>query len=101
MFALARRWRVCLRGRSDHASRRTVTNMYTDLSRATSDFCPVLPELVQSRRAVGRTGRVYEGLAALSTINNLHFTQFISYKCTKPVRYAPLKSDWVSEVRRL
>jgi cephalosporin hydroxylase len=35
-------------------------------------FCPVLAELLQTRRAVGRTGRVYEGLAALSTINNLH-----------------------------
>jgi hypothetical protein len=57
---------------SDHASRRTVTNIHTDLSRATFDFCPVLAELLQSRRAVERTGRVYEGLAALSTINNLH-----------------------------
>jgi cephalosporin hydroxylase len=35
------------------------------------DFCPTLAELLQSRKVVGRTGRVYEGLAALSTINNL------------------------------
>jgi cephalosporin hydroxylase len=37
-----------------------------------SDFCPVLTELLQTQRAVGRTGRIYEGLPALSTINNLH-----------------------------
>jgi len=46
--------------------------MHTNLSRATSDFCPVLAELLQTRRAIGRTGRVYEGLTALSTINTLH-----------------------------
>ena len=46
--------------------------MHTDLRQATSDFCPVLAELLQTRRVVGRTGRVYEGLAALSTLNNLH-----------------------------
>ena len=34
-------------------------------------FCPVLAEMVSSRRAVGRNGRVYEGLGALSTTNNL------------------------------
>jgi cephalosporin hydroxylase len=46
--------------------------MQADLSQAGSSFCPVLMELLQTRKAVGRTGRVYEGLAALSTINNLH-----------------------------
>jgi cephalosporin hydroxylase len=35
------------------------------------DFCPVLAELLETRKSVGRTGRVYEGLDALSTINNL------------------------------
>ena len=34
-------------------------------------FCPVLAEMVSSRRAVGRNGRVYEGLGALSTTTNL------------------------------
>jgi hypothetical protein len=46
--------------------------MHKDLSRARFDFCPVLTELLKTRRAVGRTGRIYEGLAALSTLNNLH-----------------------------
>jgi cephalosporin hydroxylase len=46
--------------------------MHTDLNQATSDFCPVLTELLRTRKAVGRTGRIYEGLAALSTRNNLH-----------------------------
>jgi cephalosporin hydroxylase len=35
------------------------------------DFCPVLAELLETPKSVGRTGRVYEGLDALSTINNL------------------------------
>jgi cephalosporin hydroxylase len=46
--------------------------MHTDWSQTLSDFCPVLTELLETKRAVGRTGRVYEGLPALSTINNLH-----------------------------
>jgi len=37
----------------------------------TFSFCPTLTELLQRRRAVGRTGRVYDGLASLSTKNNL------------------------------
>lgn len=41
----------------------------TDLTQF--DFCPVLAEMLDSRRAVGREGKVYEGLAALSTLNNL------------------------------
>jgi len=48
--------------------------MHTDLSRPTSDFCPVLAEMLRTRRAVGRTGRVYDGLSALSTHNNLHMS---------------------------
>ena len=36
-----------------------------------SDLCPVLAELLTTRRFVGRTGRIYEGVAALSTLNNL------------------------------
>jgi cephalosporin hydroxylase len=35
------------------------------------NFCPVLVEMLDSRKAVGREGKVYEGLAALSTLNNL------------------------------
>lgn len=35
------------------------------------DFCPALTELLQTRRSVGRTGKVFEGLGALSTSNNL------------------------------
>ena len=46
--------------------------MHTDLNQATSDFCPVLTELLQPRKAVGRTGRIYKELAALSTHNNLY-----------------------------
>lgn len=38
-------------------------------------FCPTLDELVRTRRAVGRTGRVYDGLPALSTTNNLRTIQ--------------------------
>ena len=34
-------------------------------------FCPVLAEMVGTQRAVGRSGRVYQGLTALSTLNNL------------------------------
>jgi cephalosporin hydroxylase len=46
--------------------------MHIDLRLAASEFCPELRELLQTRRAVGRTGRIYEGLPALSTIKNLH-----------------------------
>jgi cephalosporin hydroxylase len=46
--------------------------MHTDWSQTPSDFCPVLTELLETKRAVGRTGRVYEGLPALSTINTLY-----------------------------
>jgi predicted O-methyltransferase YrrM len=34
-------------------------------------FCPELVEMLRSRRAIGRAGKVYDGLAALSTLNNL------------------------------
>jgi predicted O-methyltransferase YrrM len=45
--------------------------MHTDFSEETFDFCPVLVELIETRRAIGRTDRVYQGLDALSTVNNL------------------------------
>src|SRR5262249_39375180 len=45
-------------------------SMQTDLNSAI-DFCPTLSELLSSRKAVGRTGRVYEDVCALSTTNNL------------------------------
>lgn len=35
-------------------------------------FCPVLDELLRTRRAVGRSGRVFEPIEAVSTVNNLH-----------------------------
>jgi hypothetical protein len=35
------------------------------------EYCPVLAEMVLTRRAVGKSGRVFDGLAALSTVNNL------------------------------
>jgi len=34
-------------------------------------FCPELQELVTSRRALGRSGKVFEGIGALSSVNNL------------------------------
>jgi cephalosporin hydroxylase len=46
--------------------------VHKNLSEPIFDLCPALSELLQTRRAVGRTGRIYEGLEALSTINNLH-----------------------------
>lgn len=39
------------------------------------EYCPVLTELLRTRKAVGRSGRVYEGLGALSTENNLRTIQ--------------------------
>lgn len=35
------------------------------------EFCPVLAELVRSRRIVGKTGRVFQQLGSLSSRNNL------------------------------
>jgi hypothetical protein len=35
------------------------------------DFCPVLKELLLTRKAVGRTGQTFDNLVALSTNNNL------------------------------
>jgi predicted O-methyltransferase YrrM len=40
-------------------------------SRHALDFCPVLADLVRVRTITGRSGRVFEGLGALSTENNL------------------------------
>lgn len=34
-------------------------------------FCPGLDEIYRTRRLVGRSGRVFENLGALSTVNNL------------------------------
>lgn len=34
-------------------------------------FCPVLAELVQSRRTIGTSGKVFNGIGALSSRNNL------------------------------
>jgi predicted O-methyltransferase YrrM len=35
-------------------------------------FCPALQSLVERNRAVGRTGKMFDHLAALSTVNNLY-----------------------------
>jgi len=59
--------------------------MNTDLRQATSEFCPVLTELLRTRRAVGRTGRVYNGLAALSTVNNLQTIRCLMHEL-RPLR---------------
>jgi predicted O-methyltransferase YrrM len=50
------------------------------MSQAIFNLCPVLAELLKSQRAVGKTGRVYEGLAALSTLNNLHTIHELMYE---------------------
>jgi hypothetical protein len=34
-------------------------------------FCPVLDDMIRTQRTVGQSGRVFEQLGALSTINNL------------------------------
>jgi hypothetical protein len=34
-------------------------------------FCPAFAEMLRTRRAIGENGRVFDGLAALSTNNNL------------------------------
>ena len=34
-------------------------------------FCPVLDDLLKTQRAVGASGKTFEGLGALSTVNNL------------------------------
>jgi len=42
-----------------------------EMNPAELNFCPVLTELVQSRRAVGQQGKTFEGLGSLSSVNNL------------------------------
>lgn len=34
-------------------------------------FCPVLDDMIRTQRSVGQSGKVFEGLGALSTLNNL------------------------------
>ena len=48
-------------------------------------FCPELDELIRSRRVVGRTGKVFESLGALSTPNNLHVLRALMLE-QKPAR---------------
>lgn len=48
-------------------------------------FCPKLDELIKTQRAVGRTGRVFEGLGALSTVNNLQAIRGVMLE-RRPVR---------------
>jgi Methyltransferase domain len=53
-------------------SQRPTTSMHMSVTPVSFGFGPVLAELLETRRAVGKTGRVFEGLAALSTIGNLN-----------------------------
>ena len=39
------------------------------------EFCPTLVDILKSRRVVGRSGKVFEGLVALSSLNNLFVLQ--------------------------
>ena len=34
-------------------------------------YCPVLDEMIRTQRTVGQSGRVFDQLGALSTVNNL------------------------------
>jgi len=40
-----------------------------------TDFCPVLSEMLSTKRTVGRSGKAFDGLASNSTLNNLKFIQ--------------------------
>jgi predicted O-methyltransferase YrrM len=41
------------------------------LSLSLFDFCPELVEMISNRRVSGRSGKVFEGLGGLSSVNNL------------------------------
>jgi hypothetical protein len=45
--------------------------MHAELTSRSFAFCPVLNELLEEDRAVGKNGKVFEPLSALSTRNNL------------------------------
>jgi predicted O-methyltransferase YrrM len=38
---------------------------------AVTEFCPELAEMLRTRRARGRSGRIFDGLGAISTVHNL------------------------------
>lgn len=48
-------------------------------------FCPVLDEMVRTQRAVGRSGRVFDQLGALSTANNLQVLRALMEE-SRPLR---------------
>ena len=48
-------------------------------------FCPVLDDMIRTRRTVGETGRVFEELGALSTVNNLAMLRALMLE-RKPAR---------------
>jgi predicted O-methyltransferase YrrM len=50
-----------------------------------SEFCTVLDEMLSTRRTVGRSGKVFEKLESVSTLNNLRFIQQ-TMRERKPVR---------------
>lgn len=48
-------------------------------------FCPVLDEMVRTQRTVGESGRVFDDLGALSTLNNLRVLRGLMLE-RKPAR---------------
>lgn len=51
----------------------------------TDEFCPVLDEMLSTRRTVGRSGKEFTDLGSNSTLNNLRFIQQ-TMRERKPVR---------------
>jgi cephalosporin hydroxylase len=49
----------------------TQTNLQFTHEVGRFDFCPVLAKVVATRHLKGRTGKVFDGMAALSSVNNL------------------------------
>ena len=52
---------------------------------ANLSFCPELAEIVASGRTTGESGRVFEDLGALSTLNNLHVLRafMLQHRCER------------------
>ena len=48
-------------------------------------FCPVLDDMIRTQRTVGQSGKVFEGLGALSTLNNLRVLRALMLE-RKPAR---------------
>lgn len=52
---------------------------------AFESFCPTLAELIRTRQAVGRNGKQFEGIGALSSVNNLRILREL-FRAFKPRR---------------